>query len=103
MAGINGTVIVSILTVILGGGAVKGFLDFLTARRAQRIDYSSTVHKTLVEFNVQLSDDVKELREELDRERERRIKVEEELATERRKTRDLEARVSRLERERSGE
>ena len=103
MAGINGTVIVSILTVILGGGAVKGFLDFLTARRGQRIDYSETVHKTLVEFNQALTDDVKELREELDRERERRIRVENELAEERRKTRELEARVSRLERERSSE
>lgn len=103
MAGLNGTVIISILTVILGGGAVKGFLDFLTARRAQRIDYSATVQKTLSEFNQQLSDDVKELREELDKERERRIKVENELAEERRKTRELEARVSRLERERSGE
>lgn len=101
MAGINGTVIASILTVILGGGAVKGFLDFLTARRGQRIDYSETVHKTLVEFNQQLSDDVKELREQLDAEREKRIKVEELLHEERRKSRELEARIARLERDRA--
>ncbi len=101
MAGINGTVIASILTVILGGGAVKGFLDFLTARRGQRIDYSETVHKTLVEFNKSLSAEVKELRDDLDKEREKRIKVEELLHEERRKTRELESRIARLERKRT--
>lgn len=82
---------------------MKGFLDFLIARRTQRIDYTVSVQRTLAEFNQSLSDDVKELREQLDAERERRIKVEEQLADERRKTRELEARVSRLERERSGD
>lgn len=103
MSGTLGSVVVGVLTLVLSGGAVKGFLDFLTARRAQRIDYSAIVHQTLAEFNKQLSAEVKELREDLDRERDRRIKVENELAEERRKTRELEARVSRLERDRSGE
>lgn len=85
--------------MILGGGTVAGILQFITSRKAQKLDYSAAVHKTLAEFNATLSQDVRELRIELDKERERRIKVEEELADERRQRRDLEQRVARLERD----
>lgn len=79
------TVIGGVLTAVLGGGVVKGFLDYLTARRKDKIDYGDSVVKSLYELNENLKDDIKQLRKELEEER--------------KKTKALENRVSSLEHE----
>lgn len=83
------TAISSVLAAVLGGGAVKGFLDFLSARRQDKIKYSESAVKTLYELNGTLKKEIQELRAELKRERTL--------------TRSLERRVAQLERERPRE
>lgn len=79
------TVIGGVLTAVLGGGFVKGVLEYLSSRRESNIKYGETVLKGLYEYNTSLQDDLKELREELEKER--------------RKTAELERRVALLERD----
>lgn len=79
------TAISAVLTAVLGGGAVKGFLDFLSSRRQDKIKYSESAVKTLYELNSTLKKEIQELRTELKRERIL--------------TRNLEKRVAQLERD----
>lgn len=97
-----------VLGALLGGGIVKAVLDYVTARKTTRIDYSESVAKTLAELNDRLKLDLKEVRAELAVERSQRRTLEEqlleqraELMEERRLRKKLEARVQALETENS--
>lgn len=74
------TVIGGVLTAVLGGGVVKGFLDYLTARRQDKMKYGESVLKGLYEYNEELKDDIKELRKELEEERKIRRSLENRVA-----------------------
>ena len=78
------TVIGAVLTTILGGGLVKGVLDYLRDRRRADADYAVSTFSTLKEMNDRLKAEVVELQAQLDEERRRR--------------RNLEDRVAKLER-----
>jgi septal ring factor EnvC (AmiA/AmiB activator) len=92
-----------ILVAVLSGGLVSAVLGYFTAKRANKTTYMESVADTLSEFNDRLKSELREVREELDSERRlRRQEVNDltsQLIAERTKNRELEARVSRLERE----
>jgi cell division protein FtsB len=80
-----GSVIGGVLTLVLGGGAIKGVLDYLAVRQQIKVDYGQAVTKTLADFNDRLKTEVHDLREEN--------------AQLRRTVRELENRVASLERD----
>lgn len=97
-----------IIAAFLGGGIVKAIVDYLRDRRTGALEESAFEYKTLSEMNIQLRADLKDLRNELEGERKKRIveideertkrrQLEDELAVERRKRAALEIRVAELE------
>ena len=80
----------SVLVALLGGGAIKAFLDYLADRRRGEIEEGSNTFKTLVEMNTLLRSELKDVRSELET-------VRKELETERRLRVDLEIKVRLLE------
>lgn len=79
------TIIGGLLTAFLGGGLVKALLDYVGNRGKARSDYALSTLTNLQEWNASLQKRIRELEEELDRER--------------RSRRDLENRVAALERD----
>lgn len=92
----------TIVLAILGSGIVGSFLSFIAARRTNKTAYMESVAETLSEFNDRLKKELNEVREELDRERKLRrsevFDLSEQLTAERRRSRELEVRISQLER-----
>jgi len=93
-----------VLGALMGGGIVKAVLDYFTAKKSTKIDYSESVAKTLSELNDRLKSELKDVRAELIIERQQRRVLEEqfleqreELREERRLRKDLEERVRLLE------
>lgn len=93
-----------VLGAFLSGTFLKAILDYRTAKQTTRIDYSTSVAQTLAELNDRLKTDVKELREELNIERQQRrtleeqfLETKEELREERRLRKQLEERIRLLE------
>lgn len=95
------TLIGGALTALLGGGAIKAFLDYLRDRRRDKTESRVTTFQQLQTWNESLQARVTELEGALDAERRRRRTREdellEELAGERRRRVLLEDRVERLE------
>jgi hypothetical protein len=79
------TIVGGVLTALLGGGFVKGFLDYRADRRRTDNEFSVSTFATLKEMNDLLRARVAELEKLLDDEQSRR--------------RSLEDRVAALERE----
>jgi len=93
---------------LLGGGIVKALVDYLRNRQTGRMEEHQFEYRTLSEMNTQLRQDLKDLRTEmevervrlrteLDSERERRRRLEDDLAVEQRRRTRLEHRVAELE------
>lgn len=93
-----GTVIIA----LLGGGMIKALADYIRNRQVGKLENRQFDFTTLKELNDLLRNDLNGVRVELEEERVRRRNLEEELATERRLRRALEARVADLERNTGG-
>lgn len=93
-----GTVIIA----LLGGGMIKALADYIRNRQVGSLENRQFDFTTLKELNDLLRVDLNGVRVELEEERVRRRNLEEELATERRLRRALEARVADLERNTGG-
>lgn len=80
----NGDLVGTLLTGLLGGGVIASTLTYLRDRRRDKADYTVATYQTLASMNDRLKIEVTELQTQLD--------------TERRLRRELEDRVARLER-----
>jgi uncharacterized protein (DUF3084 family) len=95
----------SILVAVLSGGIVTAVLNFFVAKRSNKTTYMETVADTLSEDYTRLKTELKEAREEIRElkdeivtEQVTRRQLERELQAERLRTRDLELRITVLER-----
>lgn len=74
------TVVSGALTVLLGGGLIKGILDYLADRRRTSNDFSIATFTTLKEMNDRLKAEVNDLHARLDDERHKRYALEDRVA-----------------------
>ncbi|RCG19127.1 hypothetical protein DQ384_38265 [Sphaerisporangium album] len=99
MAGDTLTTLGTIVTAVLGGGAITAITSYLRDRRKDKGDFTVSTFSTLKEMNDRLNVQLVELQSRLDTERAQRRELEDTVARERRERRALEDRVSALERE----
>ncbi|GII87689.1 hypothetical protein Ssi03_56790 [Sphaerisporangium siamense] len=93
------TTLGTVISAVLGGGAITAITGYLRDRRKDKGDFTVSTFTTLKEMNDRLNKQVAELQTLLDTERAQRRDLEDTVARERRERRSLEDRVSALERE----